>query len=137
MGWSIVPTTPIQTERAMKNKSNDDLVFFAEHEAQFSQSATTKEKRIRGQPMQSTWHHFTSDDEKFFAGIWEAEPGCWKIHYTENVFCQIISGQSVLRDVSGNEKKIRKGDNFTIPAGFAGEWEVLETTRKIYVIYQP
>lgn len=121
----------------MKDKSIDDLVFFAEHEAEFSQSKTPKEKCIRGQPMQSTWHHFTSDDEKFFAGIWEAEPGCWKIQYTENEFCQVLEGRSVLRDAAGNEKEIGKGDNFTIPAGFQGEWEVLETTRKIYVIYQP
>jgi uncharacterized cupin superfamily protein len=43
----------------------------------------------------------------------------------------------VLRDTGGNERTLRAGDNFTIPAGFCGEWEVLETTRKIYVIYQP
>ncbi|MEQ9561277.1 MAG: cupin domain-containing protein [Woeseiaceae bacterium] len=121
----------------MKNKSVDDLVFFDAHEAEYSEAKTAEEKCIRGQPLQRTWHHFTSEDEKFFAGIWEAEPGCWKIHYTENEFCQILAGRSVLRDASGSEKEIREGDNFTIPAGFTGEWEVIETTRKIYVIYQP
>ena len=121
----------------MKNKSIDDLVFFADNEPEYSETQTPKEKCVRGQPEQRTWHHFTSDDEKFFAGIWEAEPGCWKIQYTENEFCQVLEGRSVLRDAAGKEKIIRKGDNFTIPAGFQGEWEVLETTKKIYVIYQP
>jgi hypothetical protein len=121
----------------MNDRTVRDLVFFDAHEAEFSEAMTAAEKSVRGQPVQRTWHHFTSDDEKFFAGIWEAEAGCWKVHYTENEFCQILAGQSVLRDADGNERAVRAGDNFTIPAGFRGEWDVIETTRKIYVIYQP
>ena len=121
----------------MKMKNIEDLIFFDRHEAEYSEASTDPEKCLRGQPRQKTWHHFTSDDEKFFAGIWEASPGCWKINYTENEFCQILAGRSVLRDSSGNEHELKAGDNFTIPAGFSGEWDVLETTRKIYVIYQP
>jgi uncharacterized cupin superfamily protein len=114
-----------------------DLIFFDENVADFSEQQTPAEKCIRGQPLQRTWHHFTSDDNRFFAGVWEAEPGCWRISYTENEFCQILSGESVLRDLDGNERLLKPGDNFTIPAGFEGEWEVTETTRKIYVIYEP
>ena len=76
-------------------------------------------------------------EPKFFAGLWEAEPGCWNISYTENEFCQIVAGRSVLRDEQGGERMLAAGDNFVIPAGFRGQWEVLETTKKIYVIYQP
>lgn len=114
-----------------------DLTFFDEHDPEFSEALTAAEKCLSGQPMQRTWHHFTSEDDKFFAGFWEAEPGCWKINYTENEFCQILAGRSILRDTDGNEHPLKAGDNFTIPAGFVGEWEVLETTRKIYVIYEP
>ena len=115
----------------------EGLVFFDSHEPEFSEAATPAEKCIRGQPLQRTWHHFTSRDDKFFAGIWEAEPGCWRISYTENEFCRILAGESILRDANGNESTVRAGDNFVIPAGFEGEWEVVETTRKIYVIYEP
>ena len=121
----------------MTRKTVADLVFFDQHEAEFDESLTDASKCTRGQPVQRTWHHFTSEDEKYFAGVWEAEPGCWRIEYTENEFCQILRGQSILRDTDGNEHALKAGDNFTIPAGFAGEWDVLETTRKIYVIYQP
>ena len=117
--------------------SIDDLVFFDQHEPEFDESLTAKEKCVSGQPLQRAWHHFTSDDGKFFAGIWEAEPGCWTVSYTENEFCQILSGRSILRDESGRERSLKPGDNFTIPRGFSGQWEVLETTRKIYVIYEP
>lgn len=121
----------------MTSPSTNAPVFFARHHAEFSESETPAEKCVEGRPMQRTWHHFTSSDHKFFAGIWEAEPGCWRIHYTENEFCQILSGRSILRDADGNETVLNAGDNFVIPAGFEGEWEVVETTRKIYAIYEP
>ncbi len=112
-------------------------IFMDRNEPEFSEYATPAEKCIRGQPMQRTWNHFATGDAKFFCGIWEAEPGCWKISYSENEFCQILSGRSVLRDSDGTEYPLGPGDNFVIPAGFEGEWEVVETTRKIYAIYEP
>jgi uncharacterized cupin superfamily protein len=114
-----------------------DLVFFDDHEPAFEEYRTDPGKCLKGQPMQRSWHHFTSSDEKFLAGLWEAEPGCWSVNYSENEFCQILAGRSVLRDADGRERLVEAGDSFVIPAGFTGQWEVLETTRKIYVIYQP
>lgn len=121
----------------MNTKTSDDLIFFDRHDAEFSEHQTPADRCVVGQPMQRTWNHFTSADERFFAGIWEAEPGCWRIRYTENEFCQILSGRSIVRDASGAETPLSAGDNFVIPAGFEGEWEVVETTRKIYAIYEP
>lgn len=117
--------------------SIESLLFFDEHEPEFEECLTDEAKCRSGRPLQRTWHHFTSADGKLFAGLWEAEPGCWTVTYTENEFCQILSGRSLLRDRQGRERALRAGDNFVIPAGFEGQWEVLETTRKIYVIYQP
>lgn len=113
------------------------LVLFDRHEADFDEYQTAADKCVRGQPMQRTWNHFVSRDGKFFSGLWEAEPGCWRISYTENEFCQILSGRSILRKADGEEFELGPGDNFVIPAGFEGEWEVVETTRKIYAIYEP
>jgi uncharacterized cupin superfamily protein len=113
------------------------LVFFDRHEPEFDESPTPAEKCVRGRPLQRTWHHFSNADGRFFAGLWEAEPGCWEVSYSEDEFCQILAGRSVLRDGSGAERELKPGDNFVIPAGFSGQWEVIETTRKIYVIYQP
>jgi uncharacterized cupin superfamily protein len=117
--------------------SIDKLVFFDSNEPEFEEAPTPAEKCVKGQPLQRTWHHFTNADGKFFAGLWEAEPGCWEVSYSEDEFCRILAGRSVLRDASGAERELKPGDNFVIPAGFSGQWEVLETTRKIYVIYQP
>lgn len=98
---------------------------------------TPLDRCLRGQPLQRTWNLFTSPDECFFAGVWEAGPGCWRISYTEHEYCRILAGKSVLRDHSGAERVLEAGAEFLIPGGFQGEWDVLETTRKVYVIYQP
>ena len=119
------------------SKTIADLTFFSAHEPEYSEEPTAEEKCIKGRPLQRTWHHFTSEDEKFFAGFWEADPGCWRVSYTETEFCQILEGISILRDAEGFTHTLKAGDNFTIPAGFEGEWEVVEKTKKIYVIYQP
>jgi len=91
---------------------------------------------ITGNPKQTLWQHYTDPTKKFFTGIWQSEPGRWHINYTEEEFCQILEGQSVLTDERGTAVTVRAGDNFVIPRGFKGTWEVLQTTRKIYVIYE-
>jgi uncharacterized cupin superfamily protein len=121
----------------MAMKGIHELVFFDENLAEFSEEPVAAAKLVHGKPMQRTWHHFTSHDDKLFVGLWEAEPGCWKVEYTENEYCRILSGRSLLRDADGNEHPLEPGDDFVIPRGFSGEWEVLETTKKVYVIYQP
>lgn len=118
-------------------KTVSDLIIFDNHKPQFSTELTPRERCVRGQPRQYTWHHFTSADGRFHAGLWEADPGCWRINYTENEYCQILEGLSLLRDGNGDELELHPGENLVIPAGFRGEWEVVERTKKIYVICEP
>ena len=113
-----------------------DPILFDRHEADFEEYQTPAEKCVHGRPMQRTWNHYVSDDGKFFSGIWEGEPGCWRVSYTEHEFCRILSGRSILRSAGGEETELGAGVDFVIPAGFEGEWEVIETTKKIYAIYE-
>ena len=94
------------------------------------------EKLIVGNPKQSLWETYTDPSGQFFTGTWQSEPGKWRIHYTEEEFCQILEGVSVLTDAQGLEVVVSAGESFVIPRGFAGTWEVRETTRKIYVIFE-
>jgi uncharacterized protein len=63
--------------------------------------------------------------------------GKWRVSYTEEEYCQILHGVSVITGDDGNAITVRAGDRFVIPRGFAGTWEVIETTKKLYVIYEP
>jgi len=115
----------------------DDLLGFDLEQASCEESLTAAERCVSGQPLQRTWNLYVSPDERFFAGVWEAEPGCWRINYTEHEYFRILSGRSVIRDAKGNERLLQAGDELLVPAGFEGQWEVQEATRKVYVIYLP
>jgi uncharacterized cupin superfamily protein len=99
--------------------------------------APAAERIISGNPQNKSWNDFATPDERFFAGIWEAEPGSWAIEYTEAEFCHIIEGESRITDAEGHVTTVRAGDAFVIPSGFKGTWEVVTRTRKHYAIYQP
>jgi uncharacterized protein len=95
------------------------------------------EKLVSGNPRQSAWNAYTDASGKFFTGIWQSTPGKWRINYTEEEYCQLLEGVSVITGADGRAVTVRAGDRFVIPRGFSGTWEVVETTRKIYVIYEP
>ena len=94
------------------------------------------EKLLAGNPKQSLWNHYTDSSGKFSAGVWHSEIGKWKISYTEEEYCQILVGASIITDSVGQAVTVTVGDRFVIPKGFAGTWEVVAPTKKIYVIYE-
>jgi uncharacterized protein len=94
------------------------------------------EKLLEGNPRQRVWMHYIDPSGKFMVGIWHSERGRWTIHYTEEEFCRILEGVSVMTDQAGSRVTVRAGDELVIPAGFSGTWEVLEPTRKRFVIYE-
>ncbi len=59
-------------------------------------------------------------------GLWHSEPGEWKVLYTEEEYCRMLEGVSVISDGAGMRMTVRAGDEFVIPAGFVGTWEVIE-----------
>lgn len=91
---------------------------------------------VSGQPQNRVWNLYASPDGKFFSGIWESEPGAWRIAYTEHEFCHILEGESRIVEDGGKTMTVKPGDAFVIPAGFTGIWEVVTRTRKHYAIYE-
>jgi uncharacterized cupin superfamily protein len=88
---------------------------------------------ISGDPKFRTWN-VEERDGGLYAGVWEATPGKWRISYDEWEFCHILSGVSVIAEDGGKTRTVKAGDSFVLRPGFKGSWEVLETTRKEYVI---
>jgi len=93
-------------------------------------------KLLAGNPKQTLWNHYVDPTGKFSTGVWQSEVGKWNIAYTEEEFCQLLEGVSIISDSSGTAVRVSAGDSFVIPRGFVGSWEVVEPTRKIYVIYE-
>ena len=116
--------------------SIDSIIDFANSSATPEHYRPAPEKVLKGDPAQSVRNHYGSPCGQFNVGIWEGAVGQWTINYTEHEYCEILQGVSVIRDEQGNAKSVRAGDRFVIPAGLVGTWEVLETCRKVYVMFE-
>ncbi|MBB5018788.1 hypothetical protein HNQ59_002081 [Chitinivorax tropicus] len=91
-----------------------------------------------GNPLRTTWTHYTSQDGVLDCGIWACEPGRWRIAFADNkaeFFC-VIEGVVRLHDAEGRVSEIGAGEAAVIPAGFIGQFEVVEAVRKYYVIVE-
>lgn len=99
--------------------------------------APAPDRVVSGKPRNRTWNAYETDDGHFFSGIWESDPGSWRIEYEEAEFCHILEGESRISDEEGHVTTVRAGDAFVIPTGFKGTWEVVTRTRKHYAIYLP
>jgi uncharacterized cupin superfamily protein len=94
------------------------------------------EKILSGNPRQTVWIHYTDPSGQFVTGIWRGEPGKWKISYTEEEFCHLTEGVSILTNEAGETLTLRAGDSFVVPRGFVGTWEVVEISTKRFVVYE-
>jgi hypothetical protein len=90
------------------------------------------DKLVSGDPVFTTWN--MEERDGLYCGIWQSTPGKWRISYDEWEFCHILEGVSVISEDGGAARTVRAGDSFILRPGFAGTWEVIETTRKEYVI---
>jgi uncharacterized protein len=102
-----------------------------------SHSAPEADRLLAGQPRLAVWNHYADRTEQFFAGIWSATRGCWRVEYSEHEFCHLLAGRIVITSRAGERYEFIPGDTFVIPAGFAGTWEVVEDCRKLYAIFEP
>ena len=98
--------------------------------------APAPERVLSGDPRFTTWN-LEEQPGGLYAGVWEATPGKWAIEYDEWEFCHILSGVSVVTEKGGEARTVRAGDSFVLRPGFTGTWEVIETTRKEYVVKLP
>jgi uncharacterized cupin superfamily protein len=94
------------------------------------------ERIVAGDPLQRAWNFYSSADGHFHTGIWECQPGKWRVIFTEHEFCQLLAGRIVVTGDDGSVRTYATGDAFVSPSGFTGYWEVVETARKYYVIYE-
>lgn len=95
--------------------------------------APAPDRLISGDPKFTTWN-VEEADGGLYAGIWQSTPGKWKISYDEWEYFHILEGHSVVTEEGGLAVHLKAGDSYILRPGFTGTWEVLETTRKDYVI---
>jgi uncharacterized cupin superfamily protein len=91
---------------------------------------------VEGRPDPRAWNGYTDPTGQFFAGVWSAAAGRWRVAYGdhEEEFCVLLEGEVLLIDSAGNTTQFKAGDAFVVPGGFEGEWVNLGPVRKHYAI---
>lgn len=97
------------------------------------EGAPAPDRLISGDPRFTTWN-FEEADGGIYAGVWQATPGKWRVVYDEWEYFHILEGHSILTEEGGKPVHLKAGDSMIVRPGFSGTWEVVETTRKDYVI---
>jgi uncharacterized cupin superfamily protein len=94
------------------------------------------ERILSGDPSQSIWNHYSDPTGQFHAGIWQCEPGSWRVVYDahEEELCTLLEGRMRLTDAAGRVREFGPGDSFVVPGGFTGIWENLTRVRKVYAV---
>ncbi|WP_145008181.1 cupin domain-containing protein [Pseudomonas oryzihabitans] len=112
------------------------LKLLAERGQPTAQYRLPAEKRLEGDPLQSLWLEYEDASGVFAVGHWHSDVGTWRVNYTEEEYCQILAGVSLVTDDQGYATRLGPGSSFVIPRGFQGTWEVLEPTLKRFVVYE-
>lgn len=96
------------------------------------------ERLIKGNPLRETWS-LIEDDLKagqVFCGVWRCEPGHWRIAMgsSERELFTVMEGRCRVHDALGGFEEVGVGEALYIPPAFEGDFEVLETLTKSYMI---
>lgn len=96
------------------------------------------ERREIGAPERRTWTLYESGPEGLAAGIWDCEPGRWRIEFGphEHEYFVVLEGLARIHDDAGAVTEIGPGQAVVIPAGFRGSFEVVERVRKHFVVVE-
>lgn len=88
----------------------------------------------RGEPVESSTRIFKNS--AIIAGVWECTPGCFPVKRVGNISIMfIISGSGAILDPDGTKHSLIPGSVHIEPDKWEGEWDITETVRKFYVIY--
>jgi uncharacterized protein len=120
----------VKSDGATMNNSNFLRVDVDAVEPEISRPE--KVKVLAGDPIHTTWN--IEERDGLYCGIWQSTPGKWRISYDEWEYCTILIGVSILTEDGKAPQTVKSGDSFILRPGFKGTWEVIETTRKDYVI---
>ncbi|MFT3999082.1 MAG: cupin domain-containing protein [Rhizobium sp.] len=99
-------------------------------------SVVPPEAVLSGSANETGAMHYESKNGKFLIGTWECTPYAETLSYPEtSEFCLVISGKVALTNPDGTVQTFGPGDSYIVPKGFEGRFEVLETLRKVYVLF--
>ncbi len=89
---------------------------------------------LSGEPVESVhvWH----DDGRARTGVWECTPGSFEsARKGDTEVMHFVAGAGTITSADGTVYEIRPGAVIVAPDGWSGVWDIRETARKVYVIW--
>ncbi len=113
-------------------------ILFSQQTTAPEQDYPRAERKLQGNPLRTTWNHFTNSTGEIYSGVWASEAGSWRIEFApdEDEFFCVTEGRCRVTDEAGVVYEVAVGDSLVMPAGFKGVFEVLEPMKKYYVIVE-
>jgi uncharacterized protein len=106
-------------------------------EAPLSISLTVRGPRtpaISGAPVESV--HVYHDDGQARTGVWECTPGSFEsARKGDTEVMHFVAGAGTITSADGTSYEIRPGAVIVAPDGWSGVWDIRETARKVYTIW--
>lgn len=99
-------------------------------------NAVPAEAVLSGNPDELGNVHFESHDKSLTIGTWQSTPYAENLSYPDGTeYSVILSGKVSITNPDGSVEIFEAGESYILPAGTEVRFEVLETMRKIYVLY--
>jgi uncharacterized protein len=89
---------------------------------------------LSGEPVESVhvWH----DDGSARTGVWECTPGSFEsARRGDTEVMHFVAGAGTITSADGTVHDIHPGAVIVAPDGWSGVWDIRETARKVYVIW--
>ncbi len=68
-------------------------------------------------------------------GVWECTPGRWRRQIVQAEFCHFLEGRATFTPDTGDAIEIVAGDVVHFPENSLGIWDIHETSRKIFMVF--
>ncbi|MGD1877754.1 MAG: cupin domain-containing protein [Kiloniellaceae bacterium] len=68
------------------------------------------------------------------AGVWVCTPGRWRLSLPADELCHFVAGRATYRSDDGESIEVGTGTVVHFRQGWAGECEVFETLRNLYML---
>jgi len=99
------------------------------------------ERLIHGNPRRETWLSSSRPlpgGATLHCGVWRCQPGHWRIAFgpQQHELFTVLQGRCRLHDAQGAWQSAGPGEALSIPPGFEGSFEVLETVTKTFAIVE-
>jgi uncharacterized protein len=110
------------------------LLRDAANAAVTDQGPVPAEMVVEGAPHTSGTVVFVNADGSSEAGIWDCSAGAYRVTVERDEFCHLLRGRVVVSEDGQDPVELRPGDCMMFPRGWTGEWRIVESVRKAYMI---